>query len=107
MTNGSTDMSMEEAVQFAFMYARTHDLGESLEVHEAYYLKALREDQRLEMEERLGRPMSVDEMELFEMHNSSGWVVQLVFEKCADGDTPQGPKILINDDGVVRHFRPM
>lgn len=97
----------QQAIEVAYEYAATNDLGDSLSVHEVYHRDAMTEKQRLGMEAAMGREMGQDELELFRMHNSSGWVVQLVFDPCIAGEIPQGPKILIDDTGGVIHFRPM
>jgi hypothetical protein len=103
----SRRLNRDEAIEVAKAYARDNGFSTEMTVHKAFYSAALSERERAKMEEDLGRPMDDDELRLFQMHNNSGWVVQLVFETCPDGATPQGPKVLVNDDGEVSHFRPM
>jgi hypothetical protein len=103
----STRLNRDEAIEVAKAYARDNGFSTEMTVHKVFYSAALSERERAKMEEDLGRPMDDDELRLFQMHNNSGWVVQLVFEACPDGATPQGPKVLVNDDGEVSHFRPM
>jgi hypothetical protein len=107
MTTNTSPFSEQEAISKALSYAKDQHLGTLLEVHEVFYRETLNEEQREQMEAELGRPLDDDELRLFQMHNKSGWIVQLVFEACPDGATPQGPKVLVNDDGNVSHFRPM
>ena len=64
--------SKEQAIEVAYEYAASNNLGDSLSVHEAYYRKAMSEDQRITMEFALGREMDADEIELFRLHNDSG-----------------------------------
>ncbi len=97
----------QQAIEVAYEYAATNNLGDRLSVHNVFHREAMCEKERLGMEAAMGREMDQDELELFRMHNSSGWVVQLVFDPCIEGETPQGPKILIDDTGGVTHFRPM
>jgi hypothetical protein len=107
MTTNTSPFTQDEAVAKALSYAKNHDLGKELELHEVFYRETINEEQKTRMESELGRPLDEDELRLFQMHNKSGWVVQLVFEPCPDGATPQGPRVLVNDDGEVSHIRPM
>lgn len=107
MTTNTSPFTKDEAVAKALSYANDHELGRRLEVHDVFYREMINEDQKNQMESDLGRPLDDDELRLFQLHNKSGWVVQLVVEPCPDGETPQGPKVLVNDDGEVSHFRPM
>ena len=99
--------SKEQAIEVAYEYAASNDLGDSLSVHEAFYRTAMSEHQRIAKQAALGREMDADEIELFRFHNGSGWVVQLVSDPCGEGETPQGPKTLIDDTGDTKHFVPM
>jgi hypothetical protein len=107
MTKKNGPVNEDEAIAIALSYATKHKLGTALEVHEAFYREKIDEKQMQQMESDLGRPMDDCELRLLQQFNKSGWVIQLVFEACPKGATPQGPKVLVDDDGEVSHFRPM
>ncbi|MBX3417582.1 MAG: hypothetical protein KF851_08275 [Pirellulaceae bacterium] len=107
MTTDKGIMDKDAAIEKAMRYAESNGLGQNLEVQEVFYRKAINDEQKRQMEEQMGRQLDAGELRLFQEHNKSGWVVQLVFEQCENGATPQGPKVLVDDTGEVSHFRPM
>lgn len=106
-TESNHASNRDQAVAKALEYAKTHGLGEDLEIQRVFYRESLVDDQQRQLEAQLGRPIDEDERRLFQIHNKSGWVVQLVFQACANGETPQGPATLVDDDGQVSDYRPM
>lgn len=103
----SSPWNRDQAIERAIEYAKVSQLGDNLSVHEAYYSEAMGAVEIKRMEINMGRCFDEIELELLRTTNKSRWIVQLVFEACEHGATPQGPKVLVDDDGEISHFRPM
>ena len=107
MNNVSGQSSHDAVIEQARLYLEKNGLDDKLPVHEVFYRSEISDEMRAKMEEDLGRTLDEDELRLMGQHNKSGWVVQFVFEECEAGATPQGPRVLLDDDGSVSHYRPM
>ncbi len=106
MSNGSEQTTPHTVIERARLYLRDIGLDDRLSVHELYR-REIGDEFRTQMELDLGRRLDEDELRLMRRHNKSGWVVQFVFEECEPGATPQGPRVLLDDDGSISHYRPM
>lgn len=107
MTENASPLTKNQAITKAWEYLEgTLNLNRDVyEVHEVWYRRA--EVDHGAVEQVLGRSWSNDLLPIFKRFNKSGWIVQFVFESCEPGATPQGPSVLINDDGDIWHYRPM
>lgn len=107
MNKVDAQTSPDVVVEQARLYLKENGLNHQLPVREVFYHCESSEAIRALMEKDLGRALDEDALGLLERHNKPGWVVQFASEACEVGATPQGPAVLLYDDGSASHYRPM
>ena len=96
----------ETAIEAALRYLSEDTKG--LWIESTIRISAKSDDQLLaELRNALGCDLDNFEIRMARQQNRDKWLIQFVSVKTEHGDTPQGPCVIVFDDGEISHYRPM